>query len=480
VRKPIPLFVLFRALGFQSDEEILHFIFPDFNDPEAQLLMPKIQPSIVEGYPFLSTYAALSYIKTLTKGFSVEHVVDILRNQVFIHMPNDPTAKAIFLGDCVRKILRVNEGYDDKTDRDDIRNQRCLTSGFLIQELFNNSYKQWCSAVRLTIDKEYNYNKGMYSNENFKNIFAKHNESKIFMHGLLRDMILKGFKGKWGTGLGEEKEGVLQSLSRLSYVDFMSHCRRVILNFDTSMKLTGPRKLHTTQYGYFCTSETPTGASIGIAKNLSIMTAISTSTKPDTLIAWLYKKGGVFQPNEVTVQERASYVPVYLNGGIIGYSTDAPVLTLILKMFKRAGCLPYSTSVTFSIRDRKVYIYMDAGRPMRPLIWIPQGKEDAMQRYTKQRDKIMTLPSWRFLVLGNIKKVAEHNVAVAAATASEQTYLQLQLENTVFMDPYAEQEQTSFAAYYDALEKHTGMIEYVDPYEQNETYIANYPENIRL
>ncbi|NCA20270.1 MAG: hypothetical protein EBS86_03920, partial [Crocinitomicaceae bacterium] len=113
-----------------------------------------------------------------------------------------------------------------------------------------------------------------------------------------------------------------------------------------------------TQYGYFCTSETPTGASIGIAKNLSIMTAISTSTKPDTLIAWLYKKGEVFRPNEVTVQERAAYVPVYLNGGIIGYSTDAPVLTFILKMFKRAGCLPYSTSVTFSIRDRKVYIYM--------------------------------------------------------------------------------------------------------------------------
>ena len=117
VRKPIPLFVLFRALGFQSDEEILHFIFPDFDDPEARLLMPKLHASILEGYPFLSTITALNYIKTLTKGYSVDHVIDILRNQLFIHMPSESTAQAIFLGDCVRKILRVNEGYDGKTDR---------------------------------------------------------------------------------------------------------------------------------------------------------------------------------------------------------------------------------------------------------------------------------------------------------------------------------------------------------------------------
>ena len=54
-------------------------------------------------------------------------------------MNNDPSSQALFLGDCVRRILRVHEQYDNKTDRDDTRNQRCLTSGFLLQELFNNS-----------------------------------------------------------------------------------------------------------------------------------------------------------------------------------------------------------------------------------------------------------------------------------------------------------------------------------------------------
>jgi len=445
VRKPIPLFVLFRALGFQSDEEIIKLIFPDFESSEAKVLLSKLHPSIVDAFPFLNSYTSVQYIKTLTKGFSIAHVLNIIKNQLFIHMPNDSHSQALFLGDCVRKILRVSEGYDQKTDRDDTRNQRCLTSGFLIQELFNNSYKLWIKASALSIDKEYNYNKNnLYKDENFKNIFQASNDSKIFMGGFLNDMIMKGFKGKWGTGLGEDKSGVLQALSRLSYTDFMSHCRRVILDFDTSMKLTGPRKLHTSQYGYFCTSETPTGGSIGIAKNLSIMTAISTTSQTATFFKWLKTTGNVYENENVTEQQRILFVPVYVNGGAFGYTSKPYLLTKVLKLLKRSGCLPYSTSITFSIRDRKVYIYMDAGRPLRPLIWI--------EKMNVPYKKLKEYPTWRYLVMGTLKVRESAN-----------------LESTDFFDPL----DGKLENYPDMLLPHTGAIEYIDPYEQNESFIAN-------
>jgi DNA-directed RNA polymerase II subunit RPB2 len=453
VRKPIPLFVLFRALGFQSDEEILKLIFPDFDNPEAKILLPKLHPSIIEGFPFLNSYTAVQYIKTLTKGFSVAHVLDIIRNQLFIHMPNDSTSQALFLGDCVRKILRVAEGYDQKTDRDDTRNQRCLTSGFLVQELFNNSYKLWTKAAALAIDKEYNYNKAvLYKDENFVNIFQPGNDSRIFMAGLLTDMIMKGFKGKWGTGLGEEKSGVLQSLSRLSYVDFMSHCRRVILDFDTGMKLTGPRKLHTSQYGYFCTSETPTGASIGIAKNMSIMTAISTASQTPKFFNWLRTTGRVYKPEDVTEDQRIIFVPVYVSGGMFGYTAKPYLLTEVLKALKRSGCLPYSVSISFSIHDRVVYIYMDAGRPLRPLIWLKDAKMPI--------EKLQSPPTWRDLVMGKLE-----TRAIAG------------LESTEFVDPL-EGRTNKLEDYPEMLAPHTGAIEYVDPYEQNEAFIAINPAYI--
>ena len=454
VRKSIPLFVLFRALGFQSDEEILKMIFPDFNSPEAKLLLPKLQPSIIEAFPFLNTFTAIQYIKTLTKGFSIAHVLDIIKNQLFIHMPNDASSQALFLADCVRKILRVSEGYDNKTDRDDTRNQRCLTSGFLVQELFNNSYKLWVKASALAIDKEYNYNKQvLYKDENFKNIFQAGNDSKIFLSGLLSEMIAKGFKGKWGTGLGEEKTGVLQAMSRLSYVDFMSHCRRVILDFDTGMKLTGPRKLHPSQYGYLCTSETPTGASIGITKNLSIMTAISTASKTTKFFQWLRTIGRVYKSEDVTEQQRITFVPVYVNGGMFGFTAKPYLLTSVLKAFKRSGCLPYSVSVSFSIRDRVVYIYMDAGRPLRPLVWLDKA--------TVPVQKLRTYPTWRDLVMGNLEIRRDAN-----------------LESTDFIDPL-EGKTNKLEDYPDVLAQHTGAIEYVDPYEQNEAYIANNPAYIK-
>ena len=454
VRKTIPLFVLFRALGFQSDEEILRMIFPDFESPEAKLLLPKLHPSIIEGFPFLNTYTAIQYIKTLTKGFSIAHVLDIIKNQLFIHMPNDSSAQALFLGDCVRKILRVSEDYDSKTDRDDTRNQRCLTSGFLVQELFNNSYKLWVKAFALAIDKEYNYNKQvLYKDENFKNIFQAGNDSKIFLLGLLSDMIMKGFKGKWGTGLGEEKTGVLQSMSRLSYVDFMSHCRRVILDFDTGMKLTGPRKLHPSQYGYFCTSETPTGASIGITKNLSIMTAISTASQTPKFFDWLRSTGRVYRPEDITEQQRITFVPVYVNGGMFGFTAKPYLLTGVLKTLKRSGCLPYSVSISFSIRDRIVYIFMDAGRPLRPLVWLSKA--------TIPIEKLRAYPTWRDLVIGNLE-VCKH----------------VNLESTEFIDPLLGK-SNKLEDYPDILAPHTGAIEYVDPYEQNETFIANNPAYIK-
>jgi DNA-directed RNA polymerase II subunit RPB2 len=459
VRKPVPIFVVFRALGIQSDEDILRMIFPDPESAETKIMQPLLHESILEAHPFYDTYSAIQYIKVLTKGFSEAHVLDIIHNQTFIHVEDRPKARASFLAECVRRILRVKAGIDSKTDRDDLRNQRCLTSGILTRMMFQGVYTSWVKAVRLTLDKERNYNEGIYENEKYQNLFLQGTLNQMFKAGMMTEGIMRAFKGKWssgtGAGVGEEKSGVIQSLSRLSYMDFMSHCRRVVLDFDTGMKLAGPRRLHTSQYGYFCTSETPGGASIGITKNLSMLASISVATEPGPIVEWLFSRGGVMTCDQMTPSMLTLSVPVFVNAGIIGYTLRPVALRDTLKVLKWTGCLPSSASVGFSVRDRRVFVFVDEGRPMRPLIHLgPRGKLpiEALQR-TK---------SWRNLVMGVLPLTVKRPLSQGG-----------------FVDPFASEVAPTLESYVERLAVEAGVIEYMDPYEMNEAFIANFPEQIQ-
>jgi DNA-directed RNA polymerase II subunit RPB2 len=459
VRKPIPIFVVFRALGIQSDEDILRMIFPDPEAAETKILQPLLHESILEATPFYDTYSAVQYIKVLTKGFSEAHVLDILHNQTFIHVEDRPKARAFFLAECVRRILRVKAAIDPKTDRDDLRNQRCLTAGILTRMLFQGVYTNWFKAVRLTLDKERNFNEGIYEGDKYQNLFLQGTLNQMFKAGMITENLMRAFKGKWssgtGAGVGEEKSGVIQALSRLSYMDFMSHCRRVVLDFDTGMKLPGPRRLHTSQYGYFCTSETPGGASIGITKNLSMLTSISVATDPKPILDWLFKRGGVIACNEMTPGMLILSVPVFVNAGIIGYTLRPVALRDTLKVLKWTGCLPASASVGFSVRDRRVFLFVDEGRPMRPLIHLgPRGKIpiEALQKGG----------NWRNLVMGVLPHTAKRGLSQGG-----------------FMDPFSGEAAPTLESYVERLAPDAGVIEYMDPYEMNECFIANFPENIQ-
>ena len=464
VRKSIPVCILFRALGLESDKEITQTILPSMNPDELKIMEPSLIACFTDTYPILDTFSAIQYIKTLTKGFGEAHVLDIIHNQLFTHVPDTPGARAIYLGDCVRKIYRVFMGLDGKTDRDDSRNQRCLTSGFLTQVLFQGVYKTWMKAVGRAIDEEYNYNVQVYKGENFMNIFAESNAVSIFRSPkaggkqqahMLTNGIMRGFKGKWGSGIGEEKTGVLQPLSRLSYIDFISHCRRVVLEFDTGMKLTGPRHLHTSQYGYFCTNETPGGSSIGITKNLSVLANISTSTPTKPFLDWLFKREFLLGVGDATGSLRAMCVPVFLNNGLVGYTLSANELTRLIKLLKWTGCISASVGVAFFISDRRILINFDEGRPGRPLLHMEPW---TATRYPKNKlaEKGST---WRDMVMGSLPQASEHGLSWVG-----------------FMDPLKEREGTSIKDYIEYLTPYSGYIEYVDPYEHNETYIVNYFE----
>ena len=77
--------------------------------------------------------------------------------------------------------------------------------------------------------------------------------------------------GTWSDG----RRGVAQYLKRENYFDMLSHLTRVISPLSTSQENFSARELHSTHFGRLCPTETPEGHSIGLRKNLALMSTIT-------------------------------------------------------------------------------------------------------------------------------------------------------------------------------------------------------------
>lgn len=454
VKGAIPLFALFRALGVESDEEIVRMIVPDPHAPLASTMESLLISSIQDAYPITTTVHAIEFIRTLTKGFIVATVLNVLHEHLFSHVPDRPLARAQYLAEFVRKLLRVELRQEPPTNRDDIRNQRLLPTGTLLRGLFTDCWKDWKKLVIKAVDEQYNYNKSLYQDENFLTIFSAGNIGNVLASKKLNDSIMRGFRGRWGTNKYNMKTGVVQPVARISYLDAMSHTRRVVSDFDTSMKLVGPRHLHPSQVGYFCTSETPTGAHIGATRNLSILTTSSIATEMEPLMNWLLTRGGVSEIAGATRNVAARATSVQINGGTIGFTEKPVELTRVLKLMKWTACLPPTASISFNTAENVIRIYTDDGRPLRPL-WHLSGAGAWPQIMLDVQAGKKELPAWRDLVCGTFP---------LTLTAT--------LYSADFIDPLAENPAPDFSDYEAALAPYAGAIEYIDPYEGNEAYVS--------
>uniref|UniRef100_A0A6C0EZY1 DNA-directed RNA polymerase n=1 Tax=viral metagenome TaxID=1070528 RepID=A0A6C0EZY1_9ZZZZ len=389
--RDVPLFIMFRTLGIESDKQILEYILGDL-DTKSELvtkMMELLRPSILD--PFIikdeiyDKERADSYLIKLPsrakhsndkqegliemskgKETHLSILYSTLSEAFYPHISssgNLSKAKAYYLGYVTRRLLLLKMGLEKDTDRDNFVNKRIDLSGFLISTLFRDALQQVNRNARVRSNEEYTFNYKEYSGERITNLINEINFNKIFS----RDKFKDHFISKLKKGTIGQKKGIVQSLDRATRNLTIAHLRRIIDNVQKGQKVTDSRRrLHATQYGCVCPSETPEGRKVGLNKGLAIISHITFGCPTKTIIKFCEEKGmdtiDDFLPTEI-----GNLSKVFVNGNWVGCHRQPEAFVNTFRLYRRNGLINIFISITWDCSANEIYIYTDGGRFVRPL-----------------------------------------------------------------------------------------------------------------
>ena len=461
VRKPVPLFILMRALGVVSDKAIIECCLLDLetNSNMVDLFIP----SIHDANKIFTQQTALEYIKTFTKRRTTSAVLEILMNYFLPHVGEDNFLnKAYYVGFMVNKLLRVFMKREKPTDRDNFKFKRVETSGSLIYDLFREYFLIQNRGIFLKIDKEFYYHPGKYRS-NFMSL-VQDNYKDFFKERIIEDGFKKGFKGNWGADPNTKRIGLVQDVNRLSWFTFISHLRKISLPLDPTSKVAGPHYLHGSQWGIIDPVDTPDGGNVGLHKHMSISTKITNGFSSLPLIKWLRANTPLKLIQECSPKMLATSTKLFINGNWIGIIENPIENVNTLKLFRRNGIIPIYASISFSFETNIVYIYTDGGRLTRP-VYYKDADGKLSYNHGKLRDTILSHQySWSQVVAGFEQKNTD-NFCLRSNV----------LYNANDLYPGYK----TLDRLLDMLQENKGIVDYIDTSEEEVALIATRPEQIK-
>jgi DNA-directed RNA polymerase II subunit RPB2 len=401
MKQPIPLFILFRAMGVETDKEICEHILLDIKSEKHKEILQGLQASVIEANTHMTKEECIRYMMTYVMFTPInmdretgqrkkyEFTLDVLENDVFPHCKTH-TQKVYFLGYMTNRLLQASFDIVKGDDRDSYLNKRIDLTGTLLNNLFRNYFNKLVKDMEKQVIKEIN-NGSWKSTDDYLNIINMTNIYKIIKSTTIENGIKRALStGDFGIkNSNSNKVGVAQVLNRLTYVASLSHARRIATPTDKSGKLIPPRKLHGTTFGFMCPIETPEGQSVGVVKNLSYMTHVTIHSNSTPIYDYVMPEIVDIETMKTNSLEMYEKVKVFINGSWVGITEKPLELYEFLKEKKQKGILNVYTSVVFNYTLNEIRVCNDAGRLTRPLLRVKNNQllitKDIVQQLAERK-----------------------------------------------------------------------------------------------
>jgi DNA-directed RNA polymerase II subunit RPB2 len=370
IKQDIPIVILFRALGFANDNEVMSHICYDHDDEE---LMTMLMPSIEEAQVIQDQNVALDFIAkrgntvAVTREKRIKYAKDLLQLELLPHISTEPDSelkKGYFIGYMVSRLLNVALKRHTEDDRDHYGNKRLDLAGPLLSGLFRQLLRKLMKDVRANLRRIVNAGKDV--DEILSTHLTASIKSSIITNGLKYALAT----GNWNaTSSAATKTGVSQVLSRLTFASALSHLRRLNSPIGREGKLAKPRQLHNTHWGMICPAETPEGQACGLVKNLALMASVSVGSQSQPVSMFL-EEWSMRSLMEITTVQVSKASKVFVNGAWVGIHYDAADLANTLRDLRRRGDITDEVSIVMDHQFKELRIYTDAGRICRPLFMV--------------------------------------------------------------------------------------------------------------
>ena len=465
----IPIITLMRALGLESDKEIASAI--SLNDDIQNELEGSFEKTEIATSKDAIVYISKRIAPGMLEEFQIKRAETLLDWGLLPHLgkqPENRKEKTQFLGEAACKLLELKLGWIEPDDKDHYGNKVVKFAGQMLADLFRTAFRNLVRDMKYQLERS-GQKRGINA------------VSASIRPGIISDKLNNAIAtGNWGRG----RVGVTQLLDRTNYLSTLSHLRRVQSPLSRTQPNFEARDLHSTHFGRICPSETPEGSNCGLVKNLALSAIISVSIPSEEIVEKLYEIGTTHF-SEVKDSVKKDGTRVFVDGKLIGYHKDGEKLASSLRDLRRSFKIHRHVGISIHIPEqegstKRLYVNCNAGRVLRPLVIIKDGKpaltQDLLEKVTKK------LVSWEDLIrMGVIELIdanEEENCFIALDDKNVKKYTHMEIFPSAILGagasiiPYPEHNQSPRNTYESAMAKQS--LGFSTPMMNTSTYVRQH------
>ena len=465
----IPVVTLMRALGLETDKEIASAV--SMIDEIQNELESSFEKTDVATSKDSIVYISKRIAPGMLEEFQIKRAETLLDWGLLPHLgkqPENRKEKTQFLGEAVCKLLELKLGWIRPDDKDHYGNKVVKFAGQMLADLFRTAFRNLVRDMKYQLERS-GQKRGINA------------VSAAIRPGIITDKLNNAIAtGNWGRG----RVGVTQLLDRTNYLSTISHLRRVQSPLSRTQPNFEARDLHSTHFGRLCPSETPEGSNCGLVKNLALSAIISVSVSSEEVVEKLYEIG-TSHFSEVKDSVKKDGTRIFVDGKLIGFHKDGEKLAYSLRELRRSSKLHPHIGISIHQPEeedatKRLYVNCNAGRVLRPLIIIKDGKStfspDLLDKITKK------LVSWTDLIRMGVIELVDANEEENCFITFEEKHVKKHTHLEIFPSailgagasiiPYPEHNQSPRNTYESAMAKQS--LGFSTPMMNTSTYVRQH------